>query len=674
MFLRSLMLLVVMGVQVLALAGCGGGGGGGSSANPKQPLVPDTVAPQVLEVAPLDGAVDVAVNLAAITATFSEPILAASINGAVGTLVVNDVTDPVSPVPVPGTVQLSSATIAQFTPAGALPANATLEARITTAAQDLAGNPLAADFVWSFTTGAVPDTTAPTVTSSIPVDGALNVDNLATVSVTFSEDMDPASLNATTFTVGNLAGTIVTAGNLATFTPAIGLAPGVTYTATVTTGAADLAGNALAAPFSFDFTVENLVWGGSIQIGEAGIEEVLSVAVDDAGNTYVFGHTDDDLEAAGANAGGDDLFLVKYDPTGAQLFLKQIGSAGDESATNVVVDKSGNIYIVGSTTGDLGDGFLGGTDTSPGDEDAFVGKLDPTGQILWLWRFGDVVEFDAANAVQVDAAGNVYVAGSTSGVLEVGQSFDFDDAFLTKFAPDGTQLWVRQYGTDDDDTAKALALDAAGNIYVTGSAMGDLEVPATTFLDADAYLVSFDPDGVGPTLIEQFGTDGNDEGSGVVVDSLGNVYVGGFTGGDFDNGGILAPSIDAFIAKFTNGTGTSVIRQFGSDQFDDAFGGLAVDSADNVYVAGETSGDINGELGQGVDDGYVAKFDGSLTLQWTRIIGVAGASGFSSRVAVDPAGNLFVSGSTDGDLFKPNLGVIPSDGFLVKFDPDGTEL
>ncbi len=510
------------------------------------------------------------------------------------------------------------------------------------------------------------DQTPPTVTGSNPSDGGTNVDNLATVAVTFSEAMDPATLNSTTFTVGDLAGTVTTAGNVATFAPAVGLFPGRTYTATVTTGAADLAGNALAAPFSFSFTVENLAWGGSIQIGEAGIEEAQGVAVDDGGNVYVFGHTDDDLEAPGANSGGDDLFLIKYDPTGAQLLLKQIGSEGDDLAANVVVDKTGNIYLVGLTGGDLG-----ATGALLGEDDAFAAKLSPAGDILWLERFGAAGAPDSAIGVQVDSAGNVYVAGSTGGDLGGGDLFLDADAFLVKFDASGTLLWTNQFGTDGIDDAFALALDTGGRIFVVGSVDGDLNSGAAG-LDSDAYLVRFDVDGNGPDLIDQLITDGDDFGTGVVVDSAGNVFIGGRTDGDFTTGG-LGTSEDAFIAKFTNGTGIPDILQFGSADFDDALGGLAVDSADNIYITGEIGGDLNGETAFGLGDGYLAKFDGNLNTVWTRIFGTA-LNDFTTRVAVGPDDGVYVTGITEGDLFKTNLGAVPSDGFLIKFDSAGNEL
>src|SRR6185369_12360964 len=148
-----------------------------------------------------------------------------------------------------------------FTPAGNLSPLTTYTATITTGAKDLAGNALPTDFVWSFTTGATPDTTAPTLSATVPTvpaDAATGVAINQIITATFSEAMDPSTISTTTFTLNQgttlVAGTVSYSGVTATFTPATNLAPLTTYTATITTGAMDLAGNALPTDFVWSFT------------------------------------------------------------------------------------------------------------------------------------------------------------------------------------------------------------------------------------------------------------------------------------------------------------------------------------------------------------------------------------------------------------------------------------
>jgi hypothetical protein len=159
---------------------------------------------------------------------------------------------------VAGTVTCAG-TVASFKPTASLAANTLYTATITTAATDSTGDPLAANYVWSFRTALAP--TLPTVIATNPANGATAVPINQALSATFSEAMNPALINATTFTLKPTGGaaatgvvTYVAAGSVATFTPVADLLAGTVYTATITTGAQDLSGNALAANYLWTFT------------------------------------------------------------------------------------------------------------------------------------------------------------------------------------------------------------------------------------------------------------------------------------------------------------------------------------------------------------------------------------------------------------------------------------
>jgi hypothetical protein len=192
-----------------------------------------------------------------ISVTFSEPMNVASIV-APGTFTV---TGP-GLIPVPGTVTYDATNnIATFAPiGGTFATGTTFTATISTGALSVALLPLANNYVWTFTTGAGLDTTRPLVSSTNPVDTATSVSTNQKIVVTFDEGMDSTTLNGTTFTlvgpgvtpvIGNV--TYSTIGNTATFTPSSTLATSTTYTATITTGVADLSGNTLASNFVWTF-------------------------------------------------------------------------------------------------------------------------------------------------------------------------------------------------------------------------------------------------------------------------------------------------------------------------------------------------------------------------------------------------------------------------------------
>lgn len=215
---------------------------------------PAPTAPTVIATTPLNGATGVAINQV-ISATFSVAMNPATINATTFTLSTGG-------TPVTGVVTyVSSGSVGTFTPAANLVANTLYTATVTTGASDLAGTPLAANYVWTFTTGAAPDTTPPTVTSTIPLNNATGVPINQAVSATFSKQLNASTVNATTFTLtapggASVAGlvTYASVGTTATFTPAANLAPNTLYTATITTGVKDLAGNALAANYVWTFT------------------------------------------------------------------------------------------------------------------------------------------------------------------------------------------------------------------------------------------------------------------------------------------------------------------------------------------------------------------------------------------------------------------------------------
>src|SRR5207244_3806994 len=199
----------------------------------------DTTAPTVSFTVPTNAATGVAISQK-IAVAFSEAMDPLTIT--TGTFTLKQGTTAVT-----GTVSYAGVT-ATFTPAGNLAPLTVYTATVTTGARDLAGNALAADFSWSFTTGATPDTTPPTVSATVPANGATGVAINQTINATFSEAMDPATISTANFLVAGPGTTAVTgtvaydvSSKIATFLPASNLSQNTVYRATMTTGAKDLA-------------------------------------------------------------------------------------------------------------------------------------------------------------------------------------------------------------------------------------------------------------------------------------------------------------------------------------------------------------------------------------------------------------------------------------------------
>jgi len=248
------------------------------------------IPPTVISTIPVATATGVPVNQG-LSAIFSKPLNPASVNTTTF-LLVNDTT----PGSVSGTVGFVGTT-ATFVPTSNLAPNSMFTATLTTGITDLAGYPLAANYVWSFTTGPGTDTTPPTVTSTNPLDNATNVFVNATVNATFSKAMNPLTITAATVTVKGpgvtpVLGTVTydALTDIATFTPNANLAINTTFTATITTGVQDLAGNPLAVPFVWTFTTGSAASQLPINLGAAGAFAVLGGStVTNAGATVVTG-------------------------------------------------------------------------------------------------------------------------------------------------------------------------------------------------------------------------------------------------------------------------------------------------------------------------------------------------------------------------------------------------
>jgi hypothetical protein len=258
-----------------ALAACGGGGGG---RDPVLGFDVPPAPPTVTAVAPVANATGVAVNNTVITAAFSEPMAAIS-GGA--SFTVTCAAPCVSPT---GTVTLdSTGRIATFAlPAGAALAAGTAYTATVTGARSVAtGLALATPFAWQFTTGLLGDTTRPQVALTAPVTTSpgptTGVATNTAITALFTEDMTPASISATTFELACAAPCVTPAGSVsysvgnrtAVFAPTAALAASTTYTATVTTGATDLAGNALAGNQAALPAASNYVWSFTTAAGPA---------------------------------------------------------------------------------------------------------------------------------------------------------------------------------------------------------------------------------------------------------------------------------------------------------------------------------------------------------------------------------------------------------------------
>jgi hypothetical protein len=242
--------------SILALCifvgGCGGtGGGSGGDASSSGP--PDTTVPTATVMSPGEDMTGTATN-GRLTATFSEAMVPAAINTDNFRLTDDGINF------IPGSVSYDTTNkIAVFTPSNDLSPNTRYTATVITGIKDLSGNPLMTDFAWCFVTGGATDSDLPTVISTIPEDATPSVEINRRITATFSEEMNSSTLTSANFTLTGpgatpVSGTVRYLDRTTVFTPTHNFAPNTAYTAMITTGVRDLAGNAPQASVVWSFT------------------------------------------------------------------------------------------------------------------------------------------------------------------------------------------------------------------------------------------------------------------------------------------------------------------------------------------------------------------------------------------------------------------------------------
>ncbi|MBU0674484.1 MAG: DUF3494 domain-containing protein [Proteobacteria bacterium] len=379
----------------------------------------DTISPTVTLIVPADVAIDVAKNIT-VSATFSEAMDPSTITNLTFTLKHGATT-------VEGTVTYAGQ-VATFKPTQILAADTVYTATITTGTADLVGNAVAVDKVWTFTTGAAQDSTAPSVTSTLPADYGINVALSQRPQATFSEAMDPLTITNQIFTLKQgitaVNGTVTYVGLVATFKPTLLLANDTTYTATITTAAKDLSGNALTANKVWTFTTI-----GAGAMGPAPVDLGM------AGNFVLLTKTG--ITTTGVTAITGDIGVSPIDSTGMTGFGATMDPSNVFSTSSLVI---GRLYAADYA-------MPTPTNMTTSVSDMETAYTDAAGRSL-----PDFTELGAGDISGMNLAPGLYKWGT--GVL-----IDLNGVTLTGGAND---VWIFQIA-DDLTVSNGAIITLAGN-------------------------------------------------------------------------------------------------------------------------------------------------------------------------------------------------------------------
>ncbi|PQJ10519.1 hypothetical protein CJD36_011120 [Flavipsychrobacter stenotrophus] len=449
--------------------------------------------------------------------------------------------------------------------------------------------------------------------------------------------------------------------------------------------------------------------------GGTGNETTPLCAADNSGNVYLCGGTTTTVSASIATAGAfqtaisgtSDVFLAKFDASGARLWSTYYGANNAEGTPTCAVDASDNVYLSGTTnvtgTPTTNIASSGGYRTTPSGttgNDLFIAKFNSSGARQWGTYFGGTGnEVISYHSCAVDNSGNVYLCGSTPSTLGVATTGTYGggtmDGFLAKFntslSGSASLLWCKYFGGELAESTVNCTVDNTGNVYLSGSTASLTGIASSATVaqntygggTADAFLAKFATGGI-LLWSTYYGGSLADNANACATASDGSVYISGSTAstsavatGGFQN--VNGGSTDALIVKF-NSAGALQWGSYLGGPSADAANAIAVSSTDTIFVGGftqSTSGIATATAFQGTFGGVLDQFlskisDGSATAATTIATGTVSGSLCASGASINvpftatgtfAAGNIFTAQLSDaaGSFASPlNIGTLTS--------------
>ena len=350
--------------------------------------------------------------------------------------------------------------------------------------------------------------------------------------------------------------------------------------------------------FIVKYTSNGIVlWAQSI--GNSNNEYGTSITTDTLGNVYLAGFFTSPTLTFGNitlnNAGGEDSFIVKYDPNGNVLWAQSAGGSLNDESISIITNETGNVYLTGcfqSYTITFGNYTL----PNSGGYDIFLVKYNYDGNVLWAKRAGGS-DSDEGNGITTDITGNVYLTGyfysptltfSNTTLTNAGEC----DVFIAKYDHDGNALWAQSAGGSSYDISRSITTDAAGNAYITGKFLSSIisfgNATLTNAGECNVFIAKYDPNG-NALWVKSAGGSEWDEGNSITTDEAGNVYLTGYFGSSsitFGNTTLTnIGGCDIFIIKYASDGNVLWAKSEGGSSADYGIS-ITTDVVDNVYLAG----------------------------------------------------------------------------------------
>lgn len=420
-----------------------------------------------------------------------------------------------------------------------------------------------------------------------------------------------------------------------------------------------------------------------LQISPGGVEQVSLSSAGATPSLYIAGNTGNAtaVTTSTTNSGGTSTTTAAADQQGRLIKLSDLGTGPTSSfsvntkptttgatstATSTVVDAQGNVYTLGSTTGSFG------SQINQGSQDAVLTKYDSAGNVLWTRMLGATGTANGST-LALDPTGGVVIAGSDNAPLTTTSVNNGNvDTFVSKYDANGNQTWIKQIQTLAQNQAASVSVDSTGNVFIGGQVSGGVIGSGQTKVGGqDAYVAKLDKKG-NVVYEQQFGTTGADSVAATATAADGSLYVASTQNGH------------AIISKYANGDARTApvwTQDLGDLQAGGAIGGLTV-SGSNVYVSGTTSNTNLTAGGQasvanassGGSDAFVFAIGdngASATANFVSYVGTGGQEK-GGQVTTGPDGTIYLTGSTTGTFAGASRNIQNvSNMFVTALDSSG---
>lgn len=347
------------------------------------------------------------------------------------------------------------------------------------------------------------------------------------------------------------------------------------------------------------------------------------------------------------------VFITKFNNSLDVLWTKFLSTTDNERSSAIAVDSGGSVYVAGITYGSIGGDF-----ENQGDADLFLAKFNGEGEKVWARQWGSEKN-DEISAISIDSEDNIYVAGGTIGELDDNMNIGGSDMFITKFNDSGTKQWTKQWGTDEGESALAIAIDSENNVIAAGVTAGEMDHCEHAEIDTeypyylDSFLIKLDGDGT-KLWTRQWGTKYDDSAQSINISLNGDIFVLENRTAKmewrvddtfitfFNNEGVKKSSYELYLAPIISGY--SIVN----------------DSSGYTYISGQM-------FDAGSYSVFLAKTDKNGNVKSIKKINSGLKSGGSNSMDIDCYGNIFMTGSVREDMGPDGY---RADAFLIKVNAE----